>query len=141
MGLTAATFHFLGNLFSRLMFLKTFWSVELICSDVRWYKIGGMPLGPRVSVISSSRRMDLILALAMLKFVSVGFSTLIHLILKGSLAENTGLKKRLKRKAWFWVVYAVMPSYSISDGKFESFVRLFRCLKISPVTHDPSKRF
>ena len=73
MGLTAATFHFLGNLFSRLMFLKTLWSVELICSDVRWYKIGGMPLGPRVFVISSSSRMDLILALEMLKFVSVGF--------------------------------------------------------------------
>ena len=28
--------HFLGNLLSRLMFLKTWWSVELIWSDVHW---------------------------------------------------------------------------------------------------------
>ena len=71
MEVTAVTFHFLSNLFSRLMFLKTLRSVELIFLDVRWYKIGGMPLGPRVFVISSSRRMDLILDLEMLKFVSV----------------------------------------------------------------------
>ena len=100
-----------------------------------------MALRPRVFVISTSRRMDLILALEMLKFVSVGFSTLISSILKGSSAENTDLKKRLKREAWFWLVYAVLQSYSISDGKFESFVRLLRCLKISPVARDPSKQF
>ena len=115
MGQTAATFHFSGKLSSRLMFLKILRSVELICSDVRSYKIGGMPLGPRDFVLSSSSRMDLILALEMLKFVSVGFSTLISSILNGSLAENTELKKRLKREAWFLVVCAVLPSYSISN--------------------------
>ena len=86
MRLTAATFHFLVNLFSLLMFLKTLWSVELICSDVRWYIISGMPMGPRVFVIINSIRMDLILAFEMLKFVSVGFSTLISSILKDSLS-------------------------------------------------------
>ena len=139
MGLTAALFHFLGNLFSRLMFLKTLWSGELVCSEVRRYKIGGMQLGPRVFVLSISIRVDLILALEMLKFVSVGFSTLISSIRKGSLVKNTELKKRIKRKALFCVVFAVLPSYSISDGKFEYFVRLLRCLKISPVVRDPGK--
>ena len=60
-----------------------------------------MPLGPRVFFISGSSRMNLKLAFEMLTFVSVGFSILISSILRSSLAENTELKKVLKRRACF----------------------------------------
>ena len=54
MCLTGTTFHFLGNSPSRWMFLKTFWSVELIWWGIRLYKICWMPLGPCVFVVSNS---------------------------------------------------------------------------------------